>query len=259
MKIKYVTNDTLAQCRQNIDVIFEEVVNMGRQSLPVLFHDDQLIKEMSLDMPKIELVMSEKKTSLTDARNVEIVYEAMQGLTDSQASEERLWAAYTFHEQLDYMKYRWPAKDVSGMKNHYLFSYGAHRSLFRNGMSRLWWLGRVTKDKSRKNPYELTKYVCEHTDIIQSICEQPVCQQPRIMRGVIKALYDLDQAYEQETVKDVPQEERRGVHIEKTIIQDLGKYLNLLSGTYLIDMYEEQKIYDIVCRYLRKRQLLRGL
>lgn len=252
MKIKYITDDALAQCRQNVDTIYEEVVCLGRQSLPDLFHCEHLIKEMSLDIPKITLVMSEKAPHLTDACNAEIVYEAMQGLSDSQASEEKLWAAYTFHEQLDYMKYRWPAKDVNAMKNHYLFSYGARKSLFRNGISRLWWLGRITKDVSRKNPYELTKYVCEHTDAIQSICEQPVCQQPRILRGVIKALYDLDRTYELEEADKIPLEERKGVHIHKIIIQDLGKYLNLLSGTYLLDMYDEQKMYDIVCKHIRK-------
>lgn len=247
-----MTNDALAQCRQNVDTIFEEVVSYGRQSLTELFHDEKLIKEMSLDIPKFDLVMSENKPHLTDVQNSKIVYEAMQGLTDSQASEERLWVAYTLHEQLDYMKYRWPSKDANSMKNHYLFGYGVHRSLFRNGMSRLWWLGRITKDSSRKNPYELTKYVCEHADIVQSICEQPVCQRTSILRGVIRAMYDLDRTFEEESLKGIPQDKRKGININKEIIQDLGKYLNLLSGTYLLDMYEEQKIYDIVYKHICK-------
>ncbi len=252
LKIKYLTDDALAQCRQNSDIIFKEVISSGRKSLSQLFHEDKLIKEMSLEMPEIHLDMSEKKPYLTDARNVEIVYEAMQGLTDSQASEEKLWIAYTLHEQRDYMKYRWPAQDANAMKNHYFFSYGPHRSLYRNGMSRLWWLGRMTKDTSRKNPYELTKFVCKHPNISLFICEQFVCQQPSIIHGVIRAMYDLNQAFEQEKSNNVPLNACKGVHIDKSVIKDLGKYLNLLSGTYLLDMFEENKIYDIAYNHMRK-------
>lgn len=110
----------------------------------------------------------------------------------------------------------------------------------------------MTKDTSRKNPYELTQFVCERPNISLFICEQLVCQQPSIIHGVIRAMYDLNQAFEQEKSNNVPLNACKGVHIDKSVIKDLGKYLNLLSGTYLLDMFEENKIYDIAYNHIRK-------
>ena len=193
--------------------------------------------------------MSNENKLLNDAQNSEIVYETMKGLSDSQASEEKLWTAYTFG-QLDYMRHRWPAKDAKAMKEHFLFAHGPHRSLFRNGISRLWWLGRTTKDKRYTDPYELTKFVCTHTDIIQSICEQPSFQNYSVMHGTLRAMYDLDKQYKQEESADIPNAQRSGVKIGKVIIQEIGKYINLVSGTYLLDIYDENEIYNIVQKHI---------
>ena len=65
------------------------------------------------------------------------------------------------------MKYRWDCKNGSEMLNRYFFNYSSNRSLFRNGISRLWWIGRVTYDEKRTdivqtiefgNPEKLVKY-----------------------------------------------------------------------------------------------------
>ena len=237
MRIKYLTQDSLALCRANMADIVEECVVNKRCTVPELLKDGLIIQEMPLEMEKITLDMNADAGYLTDAKNAQIVYEAMKGLSDSQASDERLWAAYALVENIDYVIWRWAPKTVDQFKQHAVYGFGPHRSLFRNAMSRLWWLGRVTRDDRRANPYELTEFTCQHTDIIQFICEQPVFQKPCLMKGVISAMYDLD---------------RSEIKIEKSIIQDLGKYMNLLSGTYLLDQFDQSKIYEMAQKHIRK-------
>lgn len=253
MKIKYMLDEDLHMCRTNIKKIYEEVVSTGRKSLNQLLDTDDALKNMAVEIKDFKLEVSDENKLMDDAKNAEIVYETMKDLTDSQAAEEKLWVAYTLSEQLEYMRKRWPVKDVNGVNAHYFFGYSPRRSLFRNGMSRLWWLGRVTKNlKYKDDPYKLTKFVCNHTDIIQFICEQPVFQKPEVMRGTISAMYEIDYEYNEEEKKRIAQSERKGVKIDKIIIQEIGKYMNLLSGTYLLDLFDENEIYDLVKKRIMK-------
>ena len=254
MKVNYLTKNTTEQCHANMSIILEEVLRHKRQTLAELFHDEHLLHTMNAEMKELELVRAPdtERPNSTDAQNAQIVYEAMQNLTDSQASEENLWAAYTLILQRDYMIWRWKPASKASVKSHFLFGHGAHRSLFRNGMSRLWWIARITKDTRLPDPYALTKYVCSHADIIQSILEQPVFQSPSMMRGTIRAMYDLDMLDQRENEQGMYPDAKRGVHIEKIAIQKTGQFMNMKAGTYLLDIYSEKEIHDMVQRFIRK-------
>jgi len=171
------------------------------------------------------------KENLTDQENIQRVYNHMRFLSDSQASDERICAAYTFSEFIEYMRYRCTSTDVNDMKNHYLFNYSNQRSLFRNGISRLWWIGRITYDDSRMDPYELTKFLCRDQDFIESICGRNVFNNFNISNPTIKALFDADKS---------------GVKVDRSLVRNISKYVNLLAGTYILDALEEEEIYQKV-------------
>ena len=44
----------------------------------------------------------------------------------------------------------------------------------RNAVSRLWWIGRLTYDKSREDSYELTAVLCESADFITGFLERNI-------------------------------------------------------------------------------------
>ena len=189
-----------------------------------------------------------------DAANAEKIYEAMKGLTLSQASDERIWAAYALGPFKDYIIKRWNPQSSSSMMDHCFFMQSPHRSLYRQGISRLWWIARVTRDSAPgEDPYRLTKFVFTHTDIVPSICEQPVCQNLEIMHGVIQTLYDFEQKYQEEERENIPVNQRKGIRINKAVIQDVGKYLNFRAGTYLLDLFTKEKICAIVQKRLMKK------
>ena len=73
-----------------------------------------------------------------DFENMKIMYENLKDLTDSQASDERIW---------------------SGLAHHYFWN--STKAPFLNGLSRLWWYARYTYNENLEDPYELTKYICE--------------------------------------------------------------------------------------------------
>lgn len=237
MRIKYITEDNLNAIKTNLSNIQKKVIQNKECTISEFFGDPSFIKNSSMAIDEFQLDMSQPsgKESLTDAENIQRVYNHMRFLTDSQASDERIWAAYTFSEWVDYMRYRWPAARTEDLKNRYLFGYSIQRSLFRNGVSRLWWIGRFTFDNDRADPYELTKFLCKDQDYIENICGRNIFNNPMIGNAAVSALFDA---------------EKQGITINREVVREIGKYINLLSGTYILDSLEKEEVYQKVCNRL---------
>lgn len=231
MRIKYLTEDDLNAVKSNLSGVLCDVIAEDGKSLNDFFGRDNLIKETQFEINDFKLDMSQPdgKESLTDVENIQRVYNHMKFLSDSQASDERIWAAYTFSEFLDYMRYRWKVSSISDLENRYLFGYSVQRSLFRNGVSRLWWIGRFTYDETRLDPYELTRFLCKDQDYIENICGRNIFNNPNVGFATISALYDAEKA---------------GVVVNRELVREVSKYVNLLAGTYLLDTLSKEEIYQ---------------
>lgn len=185
------------------------------------------------EIPDFSLDMSSDKPFLTEAENVKRVYSNLSFLSDSQASDERLWAGLCLGPFWEYVKYRWDInkKCTEGnIKQHFLFGFGARRSLTRNALARLWWIGRLTYDEGNaQDPWQLTKFVCESSDYIMHILERNTSNNVTIVRPFLKAIIAC---------------RAMGLPIDTNIVGELAKYLNLLGGIYILDCLPEQRIYD---------------
>ena len=171
------------------------------------------------------------KEFLTEFNNVKSVYSALKFLSDSTASEERLWAALCLGPFYSYVQYRWgkSLQSASGIKQHFFFERANRRSLTRNAVSRLWWIGRLTYDKDRDNPYELTEFVCNHSDYIMHFIERNTSNNIHIMRAFLDAILG---------------EEKNGIILNTDDAGELAKYLNLLGGMYVLDVMPEAWIKE---------------
>lgn len=184
------------------------------------------------EIPDFSLDMSADKPFLTEAENVKRIYGNLRFLSDSQASDERLWAGLCLGPFWDYVKYRWDINKkctVGNVQQHFFFGFGARRSLTRNALSRLWWIGRLTYDEKRSDPWELTKFVCESSDYIMHILERNTSNNPSIIRPFLSAIIEA---------------KAQGLPIDTNIVGELAKYLNLLGGIYILDCLPEQRIHD---------------
>ena len=182
------------------------------------------IGDISLDMS------AEKgKEYLTEFNNVKSVYSALKFLSDSTASEERLWAALCLGPLYPYVQYRWgkSLQSANGIKQHYFFERANRRSLTRNAAARLWWIGRLTYDEKRDNPFELTEFVCAHPDYIMHFIERNTSNNLHILRPFLEAIFA---------------EEKNGIVLNTDDCGELAKYLNLLGGMYVLDVMPEEWI-----------------
>ncbi|SEP84435.1 hypothetical protein SAMN02910289_00658 [Lachnospiraceae bacterium RM5] len=242
-KIKFLTEDSIEMLRKNSESLYKEVVVNQEKSLDDFLGEVGCIKETAFEIDDFVLEMEQPagKEPLTDAENAQRVYSHMKALSDSQASDERIWIAYTLSEQLDYMKYRWKTSTPQDMLNRYFFNYSKNRSLFRNGIARLWWIGRVTYDEKKEDPFELTKFLCNYQDFIETICGRSTFNNPTVQKATLNVLYDV-------------LKERKADN--RGIIREIAKYVNLLAGTFILDMLSYEEIYDKI--YKKLIELLEG-
>ncbi|QWT53579.1 DUF6339 family protein [Eubacterium sp. MSJ-33] len=185
------------------------------------------------DLPEIIFDMSKDKPIDTDFENVKRVYDTLNFLSDSNASEERLWAALCLGSGYNYVQYRWPTQTVENVLQHYFFGFGGRRSLNRNAIARLWWIGRLTYDKERKDHYELTKFVCNHSDYIMHFMERNTSNNIHILRPFIEAIMDAH---------------TKGYNINTDDVGFLSKYLNQLGGMYILDFVSEDWIKNKISK-----------
>lgn len=232
MRIKFITEEGLETAKANYPIVCKQVVINKKSDLPSLLNDSNVIKDSSIEVEDFVFDMSQDKPASTDIENIRRVYNHMKGLSESRASDERIWVAFTLYHGLDYMRYRWMPKNENDKFEHYFFKKSGNgnskRPLFRNGIARLWWIGYHTYDANRTNPYELTEFVCRDQDYINHLLDIGFASNSTISKAVLSALVDA---------------EKSGVEITRKLVRSMSRYVNLLGGIYILDCLSYDEIY----------------
>lgn len=179
---------------------------------------------------------------LDDYDNMKIVYESLKELTDSQASDERIWAGLAHDYCWNYMQKRWPLpekreKQNSHILNNYFF-WNSSKAVFLNGISRLWWYARYTYDNKLKDPYELTRYICDN-DINGKIFPLLACKfstNPEVFKNIIRSIKHFEQD--------------NNITLSREQFNQVKKYLNRLSGKIVIDILSYEELEDKITNKL---------
>lgn len=230
MILPFIDEEKLLTLKSNLHIYvdnFQLPNNLWLES----FFGGQPFNDSKFTSEDFILDMSQEKPFLTEYENTRRVYSHLKFLSDSEASDERLWAGMCLGPFWAYTQYRWNVSTIDSIQQHYMFGYGSRRSLTRNALSRLWWIGRLTYDSlgKRTHPYELTQFVCENADYIMHVLERNTSNNPMIVNAFLAAILDARNA---------------GVTINTNIVGELAKYLNLLGGIYILDCLEYHYIYD---------------
>ena len=188
----------------------------------------------------------EHDLSMQDVENVIRLYSSMKELTDTQATDERLWAGLAHGDFWKYMQNRWKFRKVTEntsalIQSRYFYysSDGGRRALFKNSLARLWWIGKLTYDNKRKDPFELTRYMGEDfATKALVIFSSNYTSNPCVTHGLFSALLTLDNegfCYGKK---------RRDIYYQAT------RYLNIFGGTHILDYYTEDEIKEKILNYM---------
>jgi len=173
-----------------------------------------------------------------DYENTKIVYTAMMGLSLAIAIDERFWAYMTHATYWDYMIKRWPVdkstvkKKEEFIREHYFFMTNKARALTRNGISRLWWFGRVSYDENREDPFELTKVLLKTQDVAQTLLERSFSRNDLVTKSILTCLLER-------------QKTNRGNPFHRENLRTVARTLNAAGGVASLDTLAEEDITQI--------------
>jgi len=190
MKLRFYGREYLArlheQAEPNLpsygtDIHWLELFAAGKSYV----HESRFV----VDPPPV-LVVSKDDPAANDAENSKRIYSWLKVLPTTVAMEERLWAHLTHEVFHDYMAVRWPAGNASAVQRRYLYEGRSFAALSRNGISRLWWAGNLTKDEKRANPFELTEVLFLRQDIQVSLLERAIGKCRNVRTAVLDFIKD---------------------------------------------------------------------
>lgn len=239
MKISVMTEDALLFSKSNAKMFYDHMF-VSLESAESFYGNDEVRFTSEVEFKDFDLVTDNDNPSNTDLQNIQIIYNALRDLNETQASEERLWVALSLFEYSDYMENRWKPDSVNKFLNRYFFNYPDRRSLFRHGLSRLWWIGKLTYDQTRDNPYELTEYACRDQDYLESIFGRNLSSNKNIVKAIIQSLINY---------------EKQGHHVNRDIVRKLSIYFNAVGGVCILDSLEYDELLEMSKEFLKSIDL----
>jgi hypothetical protein len=227
MDLYFLKEKSLNDLRQNLSGNMDFYSNTSPW-LTDYFEGDGWKQKTKVSFNQPTLILGKEPTN--DIENAIILYETLKHLTPSQASEERLWAYLTHTVCWDYMRSRWPIEESSGnqvmyLKNYYFFGSSPY---INNGLARLWWSVYATVDPTRKDPYELTRYLFTNQIIFRELFKRNFTRNTHVLKTILSSLIDLEW---------LP---------KRNDILDMTRKLNQRAGIVILDLLSVEDIEELV-------------
>ena len=188
--LRYYTTDALENLRRTVADRLDWYYAPLRELLLTSLGG---FRESKVEAPAFadRLSIDDKRPSDTDAENALIVYNSLSDLTPHQASIERMWVYLCHSDCRQYVAARWlnrqPDNEEAAVRevwNH--FFAGGNRALIRdNGVSRLWWLGKIAHDVAPDDPRGFLTVLLHRQDVRSALIERPsVSMNRELLRGI---------------------------------------------------------------------------
>lgn len=243
MKIQFMKDDSVYALKKYIKYAKNHYTDDNTEWIKGITNNDENFGLFKKEFNDFDLVISDKPEK-DDIENMKIIYDNLKDLTDSQASDERLWAGLSHTKFWNYMQKRWPLpndpeKWGKHILQHYFFAHGA-RSTVLNGLARLWWYARLTYDETNiDNPYELTEYMAKDINGKAYMLFGSNFSRNREIQRIF--LY---------TIKNY--EEQRGLILSREEFGELRKKIVLWSGKLVIDIVDKETLKNKITKEIEK-------
>ena len=243
MKLYFMKQSALDFMKANMDTLYKKYYQFDTPEwIEEAVGDDPFEYFCSVD--DFSLASLDQQPGEIDLQNCKILYTALKNLSDSQASDERLWAGLCNKTFYSYLRQRWQyarkhlkktADDASAITLRYFYKNTGRSGMFRNTLARCWWTGRLTYTEKYQNRWELLDAIGSE-DLISKISDifysNTYSSNSEIVEGFCEGL---------KFFRD------RGIYVSnRDHIRPTAQYLNALGGGVLLDMYSADEIRKLV-------------
>lgn len=245
MKLLFLKQDALDTLKGNVNANIYKYQSFDSQWVLDSYNDgENPFLEFKLEFEEFKLNTDYETASEMELANSKILYKNLKGLSDTQAADERLWSGLTHSIFYEYVHKRW-VFDKKNMEkpnyilSRYFYSGGQARGIIRNTLSKLWWIGKLTYDENRSNPFELTD-VLGNSDMATRVNDMFTSSFSRNAK-VAHAFLGAIKTYEDE-----------GCRIGGYTYRQAVQYMNAFGGMTLVDYLNESEMKNIIIKKIAK-------
>lgn len=240
MVIRIMKREALEIMKSNLDSIYNlYYTNSSNKWMWDICGGDPFVDYKVV--PDFELSDMNRSKGEIDLENCKILYKNLMFITESQACDERLWAGLCNDLFYSYMKKRWNMYSVKGVKpekaigeilTRFFFKGGARSGIYRNTLSKCWWVGRNTYD-----PETMFKSlnIIGSNDLIDKMNilfrDYNFSANPDILKGIVAGLEYL----RDEDIK----------YSTKNHLKQAMRYINAVGGGTLLDCWSSDDVKQI--------------
>lgn len=250
MKLCIMKQDCLNEIKSNLDKLYPLYFADKDNGWMETVCGQNPFTPFGKDIPDFSLadLDKDKTVSEIDLENCKIVYSNLMFLSESQASDERLWAGLTNGVFYDYMRKRCgydtkkpksKDKQASEIRSRYFFKGGNRSGFYRNFLAKCWWVGRALYDESNINHFEKLDIIGSRdltTKISDIFYSNTYSSNPEILDGIVLFFEHLNNEGFKYTLRE---------HIRPCL-----KHLNTVGGAIILDCLSKEEIRDELIDYL---------
>lgn len=249
MKLYFMKQAALDYLKANLKVLYTKYYReKSNQWVYDLFDYDPF--ELFLEVPDFTLSPITNKKGEVDLQNCKIIYSKLAQISESQASDERLWAGLchsTFYEYVrerydyDNMMLKDESKDESTIRSRFFFSGTFRTGFFRNALAKCWWVGKLTYQPKEANKFQLLDALGPDdfsSKVNELFYSNTFSSNPSIVIGICQAWKLFSDNGVKLTVREY--------------MRPALQYLNALGGGILLDALTSEEIKDIFFEYVNK-------
>lgn len=249
MKLYFMKKEALDILKSNLDVIYNMYfTETDNKWLWKVCGGDPFVEFKEIKDFQLAPINSDLSKGEVDFTNCKIIYQNLSFLTESQASDERLWAGLCHSVFYDYLRKKWNydkstpksgKEAASVIKSRFFFSGGIKSGIYRNTIAKCWWVGRNTYDPNNENPFEKLDIIGSNdiaTKISDIFYSNNFSFNPVILNGIIKALKNFQDENMQLSFRE---------HMRPSL-----QYLNAVGGGIVLDCLDEEEIAHILIDHI---------
>lgn len=247
MKLYFMKQSAVDYMKANMTTLYIHYYRQRTNDwLYEVFDDDPF--ELFMEIPDFELAPYSDKKGEMDLENCKIIYSKLKNISESQASDERLWAGLCHTTFYAYVRNRWnyqtrkltvTDKDASALISRFFFSGGTRSGFYRNTLARYWWVGHAVYQDGAENKFELLDFLGSEdfsTKVSDLFYSNTFSSNLNIIKGICKGWRIFTD---------------RGIKLPvKDYFRPALQNMNALGGGILLDVLNENEIKDIFFDYV---------
>lgn len=238
--LRYCTEATVEQLRNSVQERIEWYYDSNRRPMPDFLGG---FRETTFDAPKLSNKLMFDNTNLPrlDGVNALVVYEALKELSPHQASIEKVWVYLCHYDCPDYVAKRWLLKrnnkEVTRKKrvlDHFFVSNNTRAVIRDNGVSRLWWLGKIAHDVDPESPERFLDILLYRQAVRGDLLERPfLSRNLKLLSAIYVVLRDHWETEDKMLFK-------------RTCFRNYLQSLNRRGGVVLLDSLSESELLKLL-------------